>query len=88
MHVYPFYVKYIGLNWQGAYYVDPYVRFECWFGTLACVRVMDLICYILSCIGILVLNYIDNIIGIAPNDFADSHLNLILTTLHNLGFFS
>jgi hypothetical protein len=36
--------------------------------------------------GILVLNYIDDIIGIAPNDLADTHFQLTLSTLHNLGF--
>jgi hypothetical protein len=47
---------------------------------------MDLIRYILSCMGILVLNYIDNIIGIAPNDLADNQFQLTLSTLCNLGF--
>jgi hypothetical protein len=36
--------------------------------------------------GILVLNYINDIIGIAPNDLADTHFQLTLSTLHNLGF--
>jgi hypothetical protein len=86
LHVDPFDVKYLGLSWQGAYYVDTSVPFGCRFGTLACVRVTDLIRYILSCMGILVLNYIDDIIGIAPNDLADSQFQLTLSTLNNLGF--
>jgi hypothetical protein len=86
LHVDPFDVKYLGLSWRGAYYVDPSVPFGCRHGTLACVRVTDLIHYILSCMGILVLNYIDDIIGIAPNDLADTHFHLTLSTLLNLGF--
>jgi hypothetical protein len=81
----PFDVKYLGLSWL-AYYVDTSVPFGCRHGTLACVRVTDLIRYIFSCMGILVLKYIDDIIGIAPNDLADSHFQLTLSTLNNLGF--
>jgi UDP-N-acetylmuramyl pentapeptide phosphotransferase/UDP-N-acetylglucosamine-1-phosphate transferase len=55
-------------------------------GTLACVRVTDLIRYILSTIGILVLNYIDDIIGIAPADVAISHFRKTISTLNSLGF--
>jgi hypothetical protein len=36
--------------------------------------------------GILVLNYINNIIGIAPNDLADLHFSKTLHVLHSLGF--
>jgi hypothetical protein len=82
----PFDVKDLGLSWRGAYYVDTSVPFGCRHGTLACVRVTDLIRYILSCMGILVLNYINNIIGIAPNDLTDTHFQLTLSTVHNLGF--
>jgi hypothetical protein len=85
LHVDPFDVKYLGLSWQGAYYVDTSVPFGCRHGTLACVRVTDLIRYILSCMGILVLNYIDDIIGIADNDLADTHFQLTLPTLHKGG---
>jgi hypothetical protein len=66
--------------------VDTSVLFGYRHGTSVCVRVTDLICYILSCMGILVLNYIDNIIGIAPDDVADSHFQLTNNTLSSLGF--
>jgi hypothetical protein len=36
--------------------------------------------------GIFVLNYIDNIIGIAPDDVADIHFKNTLNLLKNLGF--
>jgi hypothetical protein len=36
--------------------------------------------------GIFVLNYIDNIIGIAPDEVADSHFQLTINTLSSLGF--
>jgi hypothetical protein len=74
LHVDPFDINYLGLSWRGAYYVDTSVPFGYHHDTLACVRVTDLIRYILSSMGILVLNYIDDIIGIAPNDLADLHL--------------
>jgi hypothetical protein len=70
----------------GAYYVDTSVPFGYRHGTLACVRVTNLIRYILSSMGILVLNYIDDIIGIAPDDLADLHFSKTLQVLHSLGF--
>jgi hypothetical protein len=36
--------------------------------------------------GILVLNYIDDIIGIAPAEVSDSHFHLTINTLSSLGF--
>jgi hypothetical protein len=36
--------------------------------------------------GILVLNYIDDIIGIAPDDLPDLHFSKTLQVLHSLGF--
>jgi hypothetical protein len=36
--------------------------------------------------GILVLNYIDDIIGIAPDEVADSHFQLTINTLSSLCF--
>jgi hypothetical protein len=49
-------------------------------------RVTDAIRYILYKQGVFVLNYIDNIIGIAPNDVADVHFKITLNLLNNLGF--
>jgi hypothetical protein len=86
LHVDPFDIKYLGLWWGGSYYVDTSVTFGYHHGTSACVRVTDLIRYILSCMGILVLNYIDDIIGIAPAEVADSHFHLTINTLSSLGF--
>jgi hypothetical protein len=82
----PFDIEYLGLCWRGAYYVDTSVPFEYRHGTLACVCVTELIHYILSCMGILVLNYIDDIIGIASHDLADLHFSKTLQVLHSLGF--
>jgi hypothetical protein len=82
----PFDVQFLGLCWWGAYYVDTSVPFGYHYGTLACVRVTDLLRYILSSMGILVINYIDDIIGIAPADVANLHFNTTLQVLHSLGF--
>jgi hypothetical protein len=47
LHVEPFDIKYVGLWWGGSYYVDTSVSFGYRHGTSACVRVTDLIRYIL-----------------------------------------
>jgi hypothetical protein len=75
------------LWWGGSYYVDTSVPFGYRHGTQACVHVTDLIRYILSRMGIFVLNYIDDIIGIAPDYIADTHFQLTLGTLLKLGFY-
>jgi hypothetical protein len=72
LHIDPFDVKYLAFQWGGSYYVDTSVPFGYRHGTQACVRVTDLIRYILSCMGIFVLNYIEDIIGIAPDHIADT----------------
>jgi hypothetical protein len=82
----PFDVKYLGLCWRGAYYVDLTVPFRYRHGTQACVHVTDAIRYILSTMGIFVLNYIDDIIGIAPDDVADQHFHSTINLLTSLGF--
>jgi hypothetical protein len=82
----PFDIKFLGLNWGGAYYVDTSVPFGYRNGTHACLRVTDAIRYILYKQGVFVLNYIDDIIGIAPNDVADVHFKITLNLLNNLGF--
>jgi hypothetical protein len=80
----PFDIKYFGLYWRGAYYVDTTVPFRYHHGTQACVHVTDAFHFILARMGILVLNYIDDIIGIAPDDVADSNFKITLNLLNNL----
>jgi hypothetical protein len=82
LHVDPFDVKYFGLYWWHAYYFDTSVPFGYRHG----VCVTDLIRYILSKMGILVLNYIADNIYIAPADVAESHSSKTIITLHSLGF--
>jgi hypothetical protein len=50
------------------------------------VRVKDAIRYILATKGIFVFYYIDDLIGLAPDNVADSHFNSTLNLLNNLGF--
>jgi hypothetical protein len=69
----PFDVKYLGLYWRGAYYVDTNVSFGYRHSTLACVRVTNAIRFFLAHMGIFVLNYIDDIISIGPDDVDDIH---------------
>jgi hypothetical protein len=82
----PFDIKFLGLNWGGAYYVDTSVPFGYRNGTHACLRVTDAIRYILYKQGVFVLNYIDDIIGIAPSEVANVHFKITLNLLNNLGF--
>jgi hypothetical protein len=86
LHVDPFDIKYLGLYWRGAYYVDTAVPFGYRHGTQACVRVTDAIRYILSRMGVFVLNYIDDIIGIAPDNVADVHFKNTLNLFNKLDF--
>jgi hypothetical protein len=86
LHVDPFDIKYLCLYWRGSYYVDTAVPFGYRQGTQACMRITDAIRFILARMGVLVLNYIDDIIGVAPSDEADNHFKITLNLLNNLGF--
>jgi hypothetical protein len=54
--------------------------------TLACVWVTEIIRYILPQKGILVLNYIDDIFGIAPDKLDDNHVTVTIGLLNTMGF--
>jgi hypothetical protein len=82
----PIDVKYLGLHWRGQFYVDTSIPFGYHHGTLAMQRVTDLLRYFLQKSGVFVLNYIDDLIGIAPSQVADSHFNITINLLNNLGF--
>jgi hypothetical protein len=47
----------------------------------------DTICHILATKGILVLNYIDNIVGIAPSDVTDNQFSVTIGLFEQLGSF-
>jgi hypothetical protein len=82
----PFDIKFLGLSWRGELYVDACVPFGYQNDTLACVRVTDAIRYILTTKGIFILNYIDDLIGIAPDSVANSHFQITINLLNSLGF--
>jgi hypothetical protein len=86
LHVDPFDIKYLGLSWRERFYVDVCMPFGYRNGTLACVRVTDAILYILAQHGIFVFNYIDDLIGLAPDSVANTHFNFTLNLLNSLGF--
>jgi hypothetical protein len=71
-------IKHLGLHWKGKFYVDTAVPFGIRNCTLCMQRVTNLIRHILFKQGIFVLNNIDDIIGIAPDD--------TLNLLNSLGF--
>jgi hypothetical protein len=76
LYVDPFDTKYLGLCWWNEYNVDACVTIGFRNGTLACVRVIDAIRYILATNGIFVLNYIDDLISLAPDSIAVSHFKI------------
>jgi hypothetical protein len=80
-------VKYMGFYWRGQFYVNTAVPFGYRHSTLCMQRVTDLIRHIIfTHYGVLLFNYIDYIIGIAPDDVADSHFKITLNLLNSLGF--
>jgi hypothetical protein len=79
-------IKFLGLSWRGEFYVDTCVPFGYRNGTQACLRVTDAIRYILTTKGTFVLNYIGDLIGIAPDSVADSHFQITINLLNSLGF--
>jgi hypothetical protein len=86
LHLDLFDIKYLGLKWRGAFYIDVSVPFGWRNGTWACERVTDAIHHILTTNGVFVLNYIEDIVGIAPSDVADIHFNITIGFLNQLGF--
>jgi hypothetical protein len=86
LHLDPFDIKYLGLHWRGAFYIDVLVPFGWRNRTLACERVTDAIRHILATKGVFVLNYIDDIVGIAPSEVTDTHFNITIGLLNQLGF--
>jgi hypothetical protein len=50
------------------------------------VRVTDAILFALAKNGFFVFNYIDDLFGLAPDSVADSHFQLTINLLNNLGF--
>jgi hypothetical protein len=74
------------LRWGRSYYVNTSVLFRYRHSTQACVSVTDLIRFILSHMGIFVLNYINQIIGCAPYNVTVTYFQLTLGTLLRLGF--
>jgi hypothetical protein len=86
LYVDPFDIKYLGLQWKGQFYVAVSVPFGYRNGTLACVRVTDAFRYILAKKGIFDVNYIDDLIGLAPKGVADAHFNFTINLVQSLGF--
>jgi hypothetical protein len=73
----PFDIKYLGLCWREEFYVDIGMPFGYRNSTLACVRVTDTTRHILATKGIFVFNYIDDIIGLAPDTAPILTFNLL-----------
>jgi hypothetical protein len=86
LHLDPFDVKYMGLR-LGELLCRHLCSVRVLSMTQASVCVTDLICYIISRMGIFVLNSINDIIGFVPDSVADTHFQLTVGTLLQLGFY-
>jgi hypothetical protein len=81
----PLDAAYVGIHWQGMNYVDTAVLFGWRHGSDACQRITDAIRHILKKYGVIVVNYIDDLISIAPVDVADRAFRLTLHVLCEIG---
>jgi hypothetical protein len=68
------------------FYIDACMLFGYRNSTLACMWVTDAINYILATKGILVFNYIYDLISLAPNTVVDLHFQFTINLLNKLGF--
>jgi hypothetical protein len=75
----------VGIHWQGVNYVDTAVPFRWRHGSAACQRITDAIRHILKKYSVIVVNYIDDLIGTAPVDDADHSFSLTLHVLCEIG---
>jgi hypothetical protein len=82
----PLDVAYLGVNWQGNNYINTALPFGYRHGSALCQRVTDAVRYILSTHNILVINYIDDFIGIVPTHDADRLFRLTHDILLKIGF--
>jgi hypothetical protein len=80
----PLDAAYVGIHWQGVNNVDTAVPFRWRHGSAACQRITDPIRHIFK-YGVIVVNYIDDLIGIAPVDDADHAFKLTLHVLCEIG---
>jgi hypothetical protein len=81
----PLDVPFLGLHWGGADYVDKSLVFGYRHGSAICQRISDLVRYILKCRHVLVVNYIDDFIGIVLTARAAYAFNTTIQTLQDIG---
>ena len=74
-----------GLMWDNKLYVDTSIAFGLRTGAYFCQRMTNALQAILAAQHCTVLNYIDDICGISPQDVASSRFNCLLDTLKTLG---
>ena len=75
-----------GLQWQGKFYVDTSVPFGYRHGSVCCQRVTDAVRYIMHTKGVQHLfNYIDDFIGVDDPTVAQSHFQMLLQVMAELG---
>ena len=79
-------IAFTGLQWQGQFYVDTSVPFGYRHGSVCCQRVTDAVRYIMHTKGVEHLfNYIDDFIGVDDPAMADSHFQMLLHVMAQLG---
>jgi hypothetical protein len=81
----PLDAAYLGIHWAGKDYIDCFLPFGWRHGSAACQRITDIVRFILKKQNVTVVNYIDDLIGIAPVNDAYRAFELTKETLSQIG---
>jgi hypothetical protein len=81
----PLDAAFLGVAWGGQTYIDNALPFCRRHGSAACQRVTDAVRYILKKHDIIVVNYIDDFIGIALVSDAQRAFSITKQILHDIG---
>jgi hypothetical protein len=81
----PLDVAYLGIEWQNNKFVDTALPFGYRHGSALCQRITDAVRYILNKLGVQVINYIDDFIGVVPTRDATRLFNITHEVLLKIG---
>ena len=75
----------LGLKWKANSYLDISVPMGMCMGSALCQRTTDVIRYVMASKGIIVRNYIDDVIAIHPHHQAEHEFNTLYSLFEFLG---
>ena len=81
----PFDYPLLGYSWRDSLYFDVRLPMGLRSAAMACQRVTNAVCFILSQLDCQVLSYLDDFMGISPPSTASEHYTLSRSLLHALG---